>query len=412
MDVSHEIKEIYEKILTCHPIRHGLAFLAEDERNTLTDQKTITEIPAPPFQEKERAEYFLQRLNDLGLENVAMDKERNVFGMYKGSGTGPKLFVSAHLDTVFPPGTNTMVKEKNGCLQAPGIADDARGLAVILSIIRALNETKIKTTGDIIFGGTVGEEGLGDLRGVKHFFREHQDVDGFITIDGTNPNIITYLATGSRRYEITYQGPGGHSFNAFGIPSATHALGRAIAKIAELRTPSNPKTTFTVGTIHGGTSVNAIAAKASMQLDMRSNGKEELNKLEKTVLSLCQEACQEENARWNSDYLSVAANLIGDRPAGQQSPDTTMVQAAWASTLAIDCTPELSPASSTDANLPISLGIPALRLGGGGKEGKNHSLEEWFNPENSYLGPQKVFLTILGLTGIVNVTPPLLSRSK
>lgn len=408
--VSGKVQEIYEKLQASAPIQQGIAFLAADHQNTIADQIAINEVPSPPFHEAERAKYYQQKLEEAGLADVRMDQEGNVYGVFKGSGAGPRIFVSAHLDTVFAAGTDVTVREKDGKLYAPGIADNARGLAAILSVIRALKETGVKTVGDIIFGGDVGEEGLGDLRGVKAFFRENTDVDGYITVDGVKEQIITYLCTGSRRYEITYRGSGGHSWNAFGLPSAIHALGRAIAKISEIRTPAQPKTTFTVGTITGGTSVNSIAAEASMLLDMRSAKEEELKKLESAVMVLLDEAAAEENARWDSDDIKVEIKLVGDRPAGEQAPDAPIVQAAWAATEAIGLVPEFGPASSTDANLPLSMGIPAIRICGGGAEGHNHSLDEWYNPANGYRGPQKVFMTLLGLVGVEGLTQPLLAK--
>ena len=408
--VSGKVQEIYEKLQASAPIQQGIAFLAADHQNTIADQIAINEVPSPPFHEAERAKYYQQKLEEAGLADVRMDQEGNVYGVFKGSGAGPRIFVSAHLDTVFAAGTDVTVREKDGKLYAPGIADNARGLAAILSVIRALKGTGVKTVGDIIFGGDVGEEGLGDLRGVKAFFRENTDVDGYITVDGVKEQIITYLCTGSRRYEITYRGSGGHSWNAFGLPSAIHALGRAIAKISEIRTPSQPKTTFTVGTITGGTSVNSIAAEASMLLDMRSAKEEELKKLESAVMVLLDEAAAEENARWDSDDIKVEIKLVGDRPAGEQAPDAPIVQAAWAATEAIGLVPEFGPASSTDANLPLSIGIPAIRICGGGAEGHNHSLDEWYNPANGYRGPQKVFMTLLGLVGVEGLTEPLLEK--
>ncbi|MDR3588239.1 MAG: M20/M25/M40 family metallo-hydrolase [Negativicutes bacterium] len=410
--LADNVTAAYEKLASCRQIAAGLAFLAADETAALVDQRAITEIPAPPFQETARAEYYRERLRGLGLKDVTTDREGNVFGVYKGTGPGPTLFVAAHLDTVFPAGTDTSVREEAGRLYAPGIADDSRGLAAILSVIRALNGAKVQTVGNIIFGGTVGEEGLGDLRGVKAFFRDNKNIDGFITVDGTKVGPITYLATGSLRYEITFQGPGGHSWNAFGLPSATHALGRAVAKIADLQTPQQPKTTFTVGTVTGGTSVNSIAAEATMLLDIRSTSQEELRKLEQTIIALVNQAADEENRRWASSAVSVNVKTMGDRPAGQQQPDVAIVQAAWASALAIGRTPELAPASSTDANLPINLGVPALRLGGGGAEGQNHSPGEWYDPAEAYLGPQAIFLTILGLVGVDGLTRPLLPSRK
>ncbi|MHC1761203.1 MAG: M20/M25/M40 family metallo-hydrolase [Negativicutes bacterium] len=408
--VSGAVREIYEKLQSAPPIQQGIAFLAADHQNTISDQIAINEVPSPPFLETERAKYYQMKLEEAGLADVRMDQEGNVYGVFKGSGAGPRIFVSAHLDTVFAAGTDVTVHEKDGKLYAPGIADNARGLAAILSVIRALKETGVKTVGDIIFGGDVGEEGLGDLRGVKAFFRENGDIDGYITVDGVKEQIITYLCTGSRRYEITYRGSGGHSWNAFGLPSAIHALGRAIAKISEIRTPAQPKTTFTVGTITGGTSVNSIAAEASMLLDMRSANEEELKKLEAAVMVLLDEAAAEENARWNSDDIKVELKLVGDRPAGEQAPDAHIVQAAWAATKAIGLVPEFGPASSTDANLPLSMGIPAIRLCGGGAEGHNHSLDEWYNPANGYQGPQKVFMTLLGLVGVEGLAEPLLEK--
>lgn len=410
--VSAAVQQVYTQLMAATAVRTGTEFLAADHQQTIADQIAINQVPAPPFQETQRARYYLQRLQETGLTDVRQDREGNVFGVYKGIGVGPRLFVSAHLDTVFAEGTDVTVHEKSGRLYAPGIADNARGLAAILSVIRALQHAGIKTVGDIIFGGNVGEEGLGDLRGIKAFFSEQTDIDGYIAIDGVKEQIITYLATGSRRYEITYRGPGGHSWNAFGLPSAIHALGRAIAKISDIETPSQPKTTFTVGTITGGTSVNSIAADATMLLDLRSASEQELKKLETKVMDLLQTAAAEENARWASEAIQVEIKLVGDRPAGQQSPDLPIVQAAWAASSAVNVPPEFGPASSTDANLPMSLGIPAIRLCGGGAEGNNHSLDEWYDPANGYRGPQKIFMTLLGLVGVAGLSDPLLPIRK
>lgn len=410
--VSITVQKAYEQLLAAESVRRGIAFLAEDHQNTISDQIAINEVPAPPFKEELRSRYYMKRLQELGLDDVKTDSEGNVFGVFRGSGSGPRVFVSSHLDTVFAAGTDVTVHEKDGRLYAPGIADNARGLAALLSVIRALKQSGIRTVGDIVFGGDVGEEGLGDLRGVKAFFRDNTDIDGYITVDGVKEQIITFLCTGSRRYEITYRGPGGHSWNAFGLPSAIHALGRAIAKISDIQTPSQPKTTFTVGTITGGTSVNSIAADASMLLDMRSASEEELKKLETEVMELLHAAAAEENARWNSSDIKVEIKLVGDRPAGQQTPDAPIVQAAWAATEAAGMVPEFGPASSTDANLPLSLGIPAIRLCGGGAEGNNHSLDEWYDPANGYRGPQKIFMTLLGLVGVEGLTEPLLPKRQ
>src|SRR4051794_2975018 len=266
---------------------------ADDDR-ALTEQKRITEIPAPPYKEQVRAEYYLKRFQELGFKDATIDAEGNVIALRKGSGGGPKLVVSAHLDTVFPEGTDVAVKEKDGIILAPGIGDDSRGLAALLSLIQAMNANQIATVGDVMFVGTVGEEELGNLRGVKALFRDHDDIDGFISIDGLGITRVVNQGTGSHRYEMIFRGPGGHSFQEFGLPSAIHAMGRAIAKISELQTPKEPKTTFTVGTVVGGTSVNAIAAEARMAVDMRSDSTEELLKLEARLLDLVKDAVKEE----------------------------------------------------------------------------------------------------------------------
>src|SRR5580704_5290124 len=243
-------------------VKSALEVIKADDAATFAEQKHITEIASPPYKEKVRAEYYLKRMQELGLKDATIDAEGNVIALRKGTGGGhPKLAVAAHLDTVFPEGTDVTVKEKDGTVVAPGIGDDARVLVALLSVIKAMNVNDIATVGDIMFVGDVGEEELGNLRGMKALFRDHTDIDGFISIDGLGIDRVVNQGTGSHRYEFVFKGPGGHSFQEFGLPSAIHAMGRAIAKIADLQTPSNPKTTFTVGTVSGGTSVNAIASE-------------------------------------------------------------------------------------------------------------------------------------------------------
>lgn len=406
--LSPAAEDSFAKIAADAGVAKALAAIKQDHAATLADQKTIVAIPAPPFKEKARGEYYLKRLQALGLKNVKMDAEGNVYGVRPGSGKGPVILVEAHLDTVFPEGTHTVAVEKDGKLYAPGIADDSRGLAAVLSVIRAMNSAGVKTVGDIIFCGSVGEEGLGDLRGMKAFFREHPDISASVNVDGTNVSRITYQATGSHRYEVTFKGPGGHSFGAFGLPSAIHAMGRAIAKIGDVETPLQPKTTYTVGVVSGGTSVNSIAAEAKLLLDMRSNSQEELLKVEAQILPLIQAGVDEENARWKSDKPVVAdIRLVGDRPAGSQSRDHVIVQSAWLATLVIGQKPALTGASSTNANLPISIGVPAVTIGGGGTDGRNHSPDEWYDPAEAWLGPQKILVMAIGLAGLEGVTVPL-----
>jgi tripeptide aminopeptidase len=381
-----------------------------DDDVAFAEQKCITEIASPPYKEKLRAEYYLRRFQELGFKDAVIDSEGNVIGLRQGSGGGrPKLVVSAHLDTVFPEGTDVTVREKDGVILAPGIGDDSRGLAALLSLIKSINANGIATVGDIMFVGTVGEEELGNLRGVKALFRDHADIDGFISIDGLGITRAVNQATGSHRYEMIFTGPGGHSFQEFGLPSAIHAMGRAIAKISDLRTPARPKTTFTVGTASGGTSVNAIASEARMAVDMRSDSTEELLKLEARLLDLVRQAVVEENARWQSDKMAVEIKLIGDRPAGVVAMDSPIVQATRRAVIVVSGAPYVTFAgASTDSNLAMSLGIPAVTIGGGGAGGNWHSRNEWYKPVDAWLGPQSALLTILTLTGLDGVTKPAL----
>lgn len=424
--VSDRIQEIMGQVSAHSDVRRALAWIHADVERTIEEQIELTEIAAPSFQEALRGERFKEKLEALFLEDVCIDPVGNVTGIRRGVGDGPTLLICAHLDTVFPAGTDVSVKRREGRLFAPGIADDGRGLATVLGLARALQESGIKTRGDILFGATVGEEGLGDLRGVKALFGGHTQakpaqagltsadyvprIDGFISIEPGSPSRTTYLATGSRRYRITFHGQGGHSFGDFGTPSAIHALGRAIANIADLRPPRDPKTTFNVGEISGGTSVNTIAQRASMLLDLRSNSLAELSALEEQALCAVRAACDEENRGVDRPKLRVEIEKIGDRPAGEQSPDAPIVRASLAAARVLGLEPVLDQAQSTDANVPIQLGIPSVTLGGGGDCGGMHTLEEFFDPRGSHVGVQHAFLTMLALVGVRDAWEPLLEN--
>lgn len=405
------LEERMDAICAAPSVDRALKYIQTDHERTIAEQVALTEIPAPSFAEAERGAWFQERLTQLGLEAVQTDAVGNVFGLRKGVSNGPTVVICAHLDTVFPAGTDVTVSYRDGKLYAPGIADDGRGLAVVLAVLRALQESGVQTDGDILFGGTVGEEGIGDLRGVKTLFSNRGwSIDGFLSIEPGSPRRTTYLATGSRRYKVTYSGPGGHSFGDFGTPSAIHALGRAIALIADVRTPTDPKTTFTVGGVSGGTSVNTIAPEASMLIDLRSTGEAALRHLEDQVLEMVKKACGEENERWQRADMTVKIEQIGDRPAGQQSAEAPIVQAARAAARALGLEPALDEAQSTDANVPIALGIPAVTLGGGGGCGGMHTLSEYFDPTDAYIGVQRALLTVLALVGVKGVTDALLDR--
>ncbi len=409
-EISSAVRSQFEPMAAHPKVKAAIDYIRADEAKTLSEQKEIVAIAAPPFKEHARAQDFLKRLQAAGLANAYIDNEGNVIARRPGTGSGPKLVFSAHLDTVFPAGTDLSIREKDGKLYAPGIGDDTRGLAEILSMVRALNAGQIQTVGDILFVGTVGEEGLGDLRGVKALFRDHKDIDGFDSIDGLRPERITYIAVGSHRYRVTFKGPGGHSFSAFGSPSAIHSMGRAIARMSDFKPPNDPKTTFTVGTVRGGTSVNSIASDAVLELDMRSVGMESLLALEKAAMHAIHSAVAEENARWNSQGITVDIQLVGKRPAGQQPLNSPIIQTAALAVRTLGLEPILEQPGSTDSNLAISLGVPAVTVGRGGLNGNMHSTEEWFDPKNAFWGPQKHLLLALALVGLDGVSKPVLSK--
>lgn len=408
--VSPAAEQALAKIAKHPPVTAALEGIRADSVRMFEEQVRLNEIPAPPFKEEVRAQYYLKKLREAGLKDARIDKEGNAIGVRRGSGRGPRLVISAHLDTVFPEGTDVKVREKGGRYYGPGISDDAAGLTSLLTMITHLNKSGLRTIGDIIVVGTVGEEELGDLRGVKALFRDDKDIDGFISFDGVGLGRIVNHATGSHRYFVIFKGPGGHSFSAFGLPSAIHAMGRAIAKIGDLKPPADPKTTFTVGTVKGGTSVNAIAGDATMALDMRSNSQQELLKFEERVLASVREAVEEENRRWNSKAISVEIKLVGNRPAGVTPVDSAIVNAARASLKAIGAETRAITAASTDSNFPMSLGIPAITLSSAGQGGGSHSLGEWYTPTGNWYGPQLALMVGLGLVGIEGVSEPLLEK--
>ena len=393
-----------------HPrVRQALAALQATNEWTLEQQASICEVPAPPFKEAARGAEYKRRLEALGLVNVRVDSVGNVIGERPGTGQGPVVLISAHLDTVFPEGTDVTVKREGTVLTAPGIGDDCRGLAVLLAVARAMRDAQVATTGTVLFVGTVGEEGPGNLRGVRHLFeRELKDsIDYFISVDGTGLG-VTSGAVGSHRYKVTYKGPGGHSYGAFGMPNPIHALGRAMAKVADLQVPRQPRTTFSVGVIAGGTSVNSIAYEASMEVDMRSESEASLGELDAKFQAAIREALTEERARWPNSRaaLDLVVDTIGLRPAGTQPDSAPIVRVALRARDLLTAgkqmvLPSGTNASSTDSNIPIALGIPAVTIDGGGQGRGGHSLNEAYNDgAMGWLGPQFALLVVSALAGV------------
>jgi tripeptide aminopeptidase len=369
-------------------------YLARDYDRFVRELITLTEIPAPPFKEKARGAAFLQMLRASGLSDVEMDAEGNVMGVRPGasasalraSADGPMLAVLAHLDTVFPEGTDVRVKRDGTKLRAPGVGDDTRGLALMLTMIRAMDASHVQTPNDILFVGNVGEEGEGDLRGAKYLLlkgKYKNRIKSFISIDGGDSGNITNGALGSKRYRVTFKGPGGHSYGAFGIVNPAFAMGDAIAKFSRIKVSAKPKTTFNVGVVQGGTSVNSIPTEISMDVDMRSESPEALNKLVADFQAVVREAVDEENAARSTKEGKVVADvkLIGDRPSGETSIGAPLVRRATAVLKVFGLTTTYS-ISSTDSNIPISLGIPAITIGRGPSE-RAHALDEWTDVEQS-----------------------------
>jgi tripeptide aminopeptidase len=389
-------------VTSAQAMRSALDLLRADNEWTLAQQQSICEIPAPTSKESARAEELARRFRALGFTAVRIDAVGNVIAERRGRTRRPVVVLSAHMDTVFPEGTDVTVRRTGTTMRGPGIADDCRGLAILLAAARALDSASVQTEGTIVFVGTVGEEGLGNLRGVRHLLqRELERVDHFITVD-LNGFELSRRAVGSHRYEIRFSGPGGHSFVDFGMPNPMHALGRAIAAVADLQPPVSPKTTFSVGLVRGGTSINAIAPEAAMSVDLRSESPAELDRLDTAVRQAVAAAATAERARWPASKapLDVRIDTLGIRPAGSLPASAPIVRAALDAARRLGIREVSDGAYSTDANLPLSIGIPALALGHGGRGTGEHTLAEAYDDgEQGYLGVQWATLIAATLAG-------------
>ncbi|RYF52369.1 MAG: M20/M25/M40 family metallo-hydrolase [Cytophagaceae bacterium] len=377
-----------QRILASPAFKTAVATIDSEHGRIVEDGIKLTEIPAPPFGEKVRAEEFEKRMKAVGLSDVHIDTEGNVLGLRKGTRSdGKVVVVSAHLDTVFPAGTNVTVKRQGTKLYAPGVGDDTMSLSVLLGFVRAMKAAGITTRDDILFVGTVGEEGPGDLRGVRHLFTKgpYKDrIKTFFSVESGEVNRITHGGVGSKRYRVTFAGPGGHSFNAFGLVNPMFAQAQAAAEFSRIQVPASPKTTYSIGLTGGGTSVNSIPLDSWMEVDMRSESVPELKRVEDRLLKIVQEAADGENyARSTREgKITAEAKLIGDRPAGSTDAKSELVQLAKAAIEAGGYKVAYGW-SSTDSNMPMNLGIPAITIGRSGpdKGGRVHSLDEWIDVE-------------------------------
>jgi acetylornithine deacetylase/succinyl-diaminopimelate desuccinylase-like protein len=388
-------------LLSAQGIQQAFQFINEMRGELDEELVRICEIPAPPFKEEARAREIARRFEEIGLARVRSDQEGNVIAERPGLSSEPRVIVSAHLDTVFPEGTNVRVRRDGARFHAPGISDNTCGIVSLIALAQALDAGCIKTEGSVYFVATVGEEGEGNLRGARHLFTRGEfqsGVDAFISLDGPGLERITQRALGSRRYRVTVIGPGGHSWGDFGIVNPVHALGRAIARFASYPAPLAPRTSYNVGIIEGGSSVNAIPERASMVVDIRSVSSDEIEKLEAYLRRVVEIAAREENSQRSMSGTSLTCEFeqVGDRPSGETPVNSRIVRAAIECSRALGIEPRLD-CSSTDSNIPISLGIPAITLGVGGISSNCHSLTEWYDPAGRELGLKRLLTLTVAL---------------
>jgi tripeptide aminopeptidase len=369
----------------------------------------LTEIPAPPFMEEVRASRYAELLREAGADSVWIDAEGNVLALRRGRQGDRTVALGGHLDTVFPEGTDVSVRMRGDTLYAPGVGDDTRGLVVVLTVLRALEDAGVETRDDLLFVGTVGEEGLGDLRGMKYLFRDGADpIDAWIEVDGGGLDRLVTMGLGSVRYRVTFKGPGGHSWGAFGLANPAHAMARAIREfqdVADTLTRSGPRTSYNVGVVGGGTSVNSIPFEASMEVDMRSESPEALSRIEDAFLAAMERGLEGENAlRREGAALTLEADKIGDRPSGELAESTPLIQRAIAATEVFDADPDLGR-SSTNSNIPIAMGVPAVTIGRGGEGGNGHAPDEWWINRDGHLAIQRALLLTVAEAGLATILP-------
>ncbi|MFL6229041.1 MAG: M20/M25/M40 family metallo-hydrolase [Pyrinomonadaceae bacterium] len=404
--LSHE--QVASDLLADERVRGAFRFFEERAAEITEEHAALCAIPAPPFGERARAEYLAARLRQCGLTDARLDEEGNCVAPRRGQSLRPLVVVSAHLDTVFPEETSFTVRREGGRMFAPGIADDGCGLAALLALARSLDEFKIETEGTLLFTGTVGEEGEGNLRGARHLLTAGEwagQIDAFLSLDGPGVERITNVALASRRYRVRFAGAGGHSWGDFGAANPVHAAGRAIARLAAYPAPARPRTTFNVGRIAGGTGVNVIAQETTFDVDLRSESAGELQRLDAFFRRAVREAAAEENAarRAGVQPLELEMNLIGDRPGGITPPDASLVLLAQAATRAVGYQPRLD-CSSTDSNVAISLGVPAVTIGAGGASGCSHTTDEWYDPRQRDHGLKRALLLALSAAGLADLS--------
>lgn len=402
--ISQEYSKEISELANNTSIQNAFDYIEEIDPKTTEELIMLTEIPAPPFKEDKRARKYSEMLREAGADSVWIDEEGNVIALRKGTERNRTVALDAHLDTVFPEGTDVTVETRGDTLYAPGIGDVTRGLMVVLTVLRALEQENIQTKDDVLFIGTVGEEGLGDLRGAKHLFSDKgPGIDSWIAVDGGSVGRIVNKALGSHRYRVTYEGPGGHSWGSFGLVNPAHALGKAMhyfSQEADDFTKDGPRTSYNVGRIDGGTSVNSIPFETWMEVDMRSVSNERLGQIDEIFQEAVMKALNKENEmRREGPELTVDVEMIGDRPSGEIDPETPLVQRAMSTAKFFDSDPSLAR-SSTDSNTPISKNIPAVTIGRGGDGANAHSLDEWWLNKDGHIAIQRALLLLVSEAGL------------
>jgi len=387
-------------------VKRAFAWFAAHEPDLCRWQVELARIPAPPFGEAARAEWLRARFAELGLEDVHVDSVGNVLGVRRGAEHGAKaLALTAHIDTVFPADTALDIREEGGKLRGPGISDNASGVTALLALAAALGESSLRAAADVVFVGNVGEEGEGDLRGMRHLFSDPHWKDSIactLVLDGSGADTIVTQALGSRRFQVTVRGPGGHSWSDFGAPNPIVILARAIATFSRAKLPAEPRTTASVGVIQGGTSVNTIPESASARVDIRSTSQEEMERLERALRAAVEEAVAEEAAGrrgGSKSPVNFEIASIGSRPAAELREGARILEVVRAVDAHLGNASRLHRAS-TDANVPLALGLEAVSLGAGGAGGGAHTLHEWYDPAGRELALQRILLAALTLAGV------------
>jgi tripeptide aminopeptidase len=400
---SRTAKQVVARLAELREVHEAFGWFRSHARELEDLQLEVTAIPAPPWGESARGLWLRNRFEQVGLVDVHQDELGNVFGMRPGvDANAPCLALSAHLDTVFPTGTPIEVRREDGKLYGPGISDNASGITALLAIVNVLQAISIPTTSPILFIGNVGEEGEGNLRGMRHIFDQPKwfdSIGALVALDGAGTDTIIAEGLGSRRYEVTIRGAGGHSWSDFGVPNPIVALSRVIARFSRTTVPSNPKTTFNIGTVQGGTSVNSIPQVAIMRVDTRSASVEQLDRLERALRDAVKEGIAETSGRKKDEGLSAEVAIIGDRPAAELPSDSHLLRVIRAVDAHLNNSARVQRAS-TDANIPLSLGREAIAIGAGGSGGGAHTVNEWYDPAGRDLGLKRILLLTLALAGV------------